>query len=292
MEEVRRMVIGNENMTVTIKSAGAEMTSINYLGTEYLWNGDRKYWGRHAPILFPIVGRLKDNKTQIGGAMYEMGQHGFARDCEFEEVSSTSNSVCYLLKETEETMLKYPYHFELFVSYEVIQNSVKVTYRVINKDEKTMFFSIGGHPAFCWPLVDSETFEDYEIKFSEKETAKRISVEDGYVYEANDTVLINEDTIALSKTVFDIDTLIFHNLKSDIVTFQSKKSERAVSLHFNGFPYLGIWSRNDEAPFICLEPWFGIADAKDSNGIFEDKLGINRLDPSAKFECSYTIEVK
>ena len=160
------MVIGNDRLKVTLKSSGAEMTSINYLGTEYLWNGDKKYWGRHAPILFPIVGRLRDNKTQINGIEYEMGQHGFARDCEFEVVSSDSTSVCYELKENEETLKKYPYCFRLFVSYEIQENAVKVTYRVANKDEKTMFFSIGGHPAFCWPLSDSEVFDDYEIKFS------------------------------------------------------------------------------------------------------------------------------
>jgi len=285
------MVIGNEMLKIAVKAAGAEMTSLNYQGTEYLWNGDKTYWGRHAPILFPIVGRLRDHKTIIDGKEYEMGQHGFARDCEFEVVSSASTAICYLLKQNEETLKKYPYHFELYVFYEVIENIVKVTYRVVNKDEKTMFFSIGAHPAFCWPLAENESFEDYEIKFSEKETVNRISVEDGYVYETNEPVLENEDTIALSKKVFDVDTLIFNNLKSNKVTFQSKKSQKSVSLHFDGFPYLGIWSRRDDAPFLCLEPWYGVADTKDSKGIFEEKVGINKLAPNEEFECSYVIEV-
>lgn len=286
------MVIGNDALKVTLKSAGAEMTSINYRGIEYLWNGDKKYWGRHAPILFPIVGRLKDNKTVIEGKEYEMSQHGFARDCDFQLNLATSTMACYRLKYNEETLKKYPYRFELSITYEVIENSVKVTYQVKNKDDKTMFFSIGGHPAFRWPLLESEEFEDYVIEFSEKETANRISVEDGYVYETKDLLLKDEDTISLSKKVFDVDTFIFHHLNSKSVTFKSKKSEKAVILHFEGFPYLGIWSRKDEAEFLCLEPWFGIADRKETNGIFEEKPGINRLEPKASFECSYKIELQ
>ncbi|MBP3285125.1 MAG: aldose 1-epimerase family protein [Clostridia bacterium] len=286
------MVIGNDALKVTLKSAGAEMTSINYRGIEYLWNGDKKYWGRHAPILFPIVGRLKDNKTVIEGKEYEMSQHGFARDCDFQLNLATSTMACYRLKYNEETLKKYPYRFELSITYEVMENSVKVTYQVKNKDDKTMFFSIGGHPAFRWPLLESEKFEDYVIEFSEKETANRISVEDGYVYETEDLLLKDEDTISLSKKVFDIDTFIFHHLNSKSVTFKSKKSEKAVILHFEGFPYLGIWSRKDEAEFLCLEPWFGIADRKETNGIFEEKPGINRLEPKASFECSYKIELQ
>lgn len=286
------MIIENDKLKVSLKAEGAEMTSINYLGKEYLWNGDKKYWGRHAPILFPIVGKLRDNKTQIDGVEYEMGQHGFARDSDFEVVSLTSTSVCFRLYENEETLKKYPYHFELLVSYEINDNCIKVTYNVINKDKKIMFFSIGGHPAFCWPIEKGESFEDYEIKFSQKENASLIAVDEGYVYETNTPFLVEDDTIELSKKLFDVDTLIFRNLNSDSVTYKSKKSDSAVKFHFSGFPYLGIWSGKGDAPFICLEPWYGIADEKGSKGVFEEKLGINKLVQNEQFTCSYTIEVR
>ena len=158
------MVIGNEELKVTVKPDGAEMTSINYKGREYLWNGDKKYWGRHAPILFPIVGRLKDHKTIIEGNEYEMGQHGFARDCNFETVYVTANSICYRLKSSEDTLKKYPYSFKLFVTYEVVDNSIKVTYEVKNVDNRRIYFSIGAHPAFRWPINEKESFEDYDLE--------------------------------------------------------------------------------------------------------------------------------
>ena len=148
-----------------------------------------------------------------------MGQHGFARNCNFEPVLVTAASACYRLKYNEETLKKYTYLFELLITYEVIEKSVKVTYEVKNLDDKTICFSIGAHPAFRWPLTESEQFEDYEIVFAEQENVNCISVEDGYVYETNECVLENANKIALSKKVFDVDTLIFHHLNSKQVTF-------------------------------------------------------------------------
>ena len=267
------------------------MTSIKYRGMEYLWNGDNKYWGRHAPILFPIVGRLINGKTLINGKEYEMKQHGFARDQDFTLVEVTSTSITYKLKNNVGTLKQYPYCFELVITYEVVENMIKVTYLVKNLNEYEMLFSIGGHPAFCWPLNKEEKFEDYEIKFSEKETTKLIALEDRYSSEVDKLFFENEDTILLSKDIFKIDTLVFKDLKSDTVTFRSKKSNSSVTMNFEGFPYLGIWTGKNDAPFICLEPWYGIADYDNSNGIFEEKPGINRLEVGKSFECSYTIQL-
>ena len=180
------MHLENGKLSVDVKSYGAELTSIKYNNKEFLWKGDSKYWGRHAPILFPIVGRFKDHTTFIDGKEYAMGQHGFARDSEFKEVFSSENKVTYLLTYSKDSLKIYPYKFELYISYEIFENKVKVTYEVKNVDEKTIFFSIGGHPAFNWPLVEDEKFEDYYIEFNEKETQKFIKCVDGCVkYEEN-----------------------------------------------------------------------------------------------------------
>lgn len=287
------MEIGNEKLKVTVNSEGAELTSIIYSNHEYLWNADPKYWRRHAPILFPIVGKLKDGKTKIHDEEYQMSQHGFARDMTFYLSFQSENKVIYLLKSTKETLKKYPYKFELYVSYEVLNNKIIVDYKVKNMNNGDMLFSIGGHPAFCCPMEEGTCFDDYYIEFEEKETAKFIDPgTDGIVF-TEKTGLDNEKIIKLNKEIFaKTDTLMYENLKSESVSLKSDKTEKEVILHFEGFPYLGIWTRSDDAPFICLEPWFGIADEKNTTGIFEEKRGIQRLPKDKTFECSYVIEIK
>lgn len=285
------MHLENSKLSVDTKSMGAELTSIKYNGREFLWNADKKYWGRHSPILFPIVGRFKDNVAIIEGKEYSMGQHGFARDSEFKEVFKADNKVTYLLTYSEETLKMYPYKFELYISYEIFDNKVKTTYEVKNVDDKNIFFSIGGHPAFNWPICEGETFEDYYIEFDQKETQKFIRVDGGCLcYEDN---LIIEDTnkIDLNKSKFNIDTFVFKNLNSQKATLKSKKSNFLVSVYFEGFPYLGIWSKENEAPFICIEPWCGVADFTNHNKIFKEKEGIIELGVGEKFERSYIIEI-
>ena len=167
------MKLKNEILEVNVKSSGAELTSVKKDGIEYLWHG-REYWKRNAPILFPIVGRLVNDEVEIEGNKYSMGQHGFARDMEFLEVESGNDFVTYLLRYNEETLKKYPYKFELYVSYKLIENFIEVEYRVKNVDDKNIMFCIGGHPGFAWPIADGEKFEDYYIKFEKKETQKYI----------------------------------------------------------------------------------------------------------------------
>lgn len=285
------MHIEKGELSVGMKSMGAELTSIKYNGREFLWSGDDKYWGRQSPILFPIVGRLKDNTAIIDGKEYSMGQHGFARDKEFIEEVVSDSKVTYLLKDDAETLKVYPYKFELRISYEIFENKVKVTYDVKNVDNKTIWFSIGGHPAFRWPIVSGESFEDYCIEFNKKE-CQRFIRNDGGILDREDSFIIeNDDKIELSKSKFDIDTFVFENPKSDVVTLRSKKSGAYVSVTFENFPYLGIWSKENEAEFICIEPWCGIADFKNHDKDFKNKEGIIELEVGENFERSYVIEV-
>lgn len=285
------MHIENGKISIDTKTMGAELTSLKYNNKEFLWEGDKKYWGRHAPILFPIVGRLRDNTAIIEDEEYSMGQHGFARDSEFKEIVYSTNKVGYELSYNAETLKMYPYKFVLEILYEIYDNKVNVTYKVKNVDDKEIFFSIGGHPAFKWPLLEGENFDDYYIEFEKDETQKFIRIDDGCLCYENDLIIKNTNIIELDKSKFSIDTFVFKNLNSNKVTFKSKKSGMAVTLNYSGFPYLGIWSRKDEAPFICLEPWHGVADFINHDKIFKKKEGIVRLGLGEVFECSYIIEV-
>lgn len=286
------MILKNNLLEVTTKSNGAELTSIKLNGLEYLWSGDNKYWGRQAPILFPIIGGLKNGKAYIENKEYFMGRHGFARDMVFDEINNSQHKVTYLLKSNYDTLKVYPYKFELYVSYEINENRIKVTYEVKNIDDKTIYFSIGAHPAFCCPINFDEKFEDYYIEFEKKETQKFIAQPGGLVAFENKVMLDDTNVLLLDKNVFsEIDTYIFKNLNSKVVALKSKKSANSVSIHFEGFPFFGIWTKPDEAPFICLEPWYGVNDTVDANGIFSEKLGILSLDIDKKFMCSYEIEV-
>ncbi len=288
------MTIKNDRLEVSTKSEGAELTSIKLNDKEYLWNGDEKYWGRHAPILFPIVGKLKDGKTLIEDKEYLMGRHGFARDMEFEVIEHTENKVKYLLKSDDRTLKSYPYLFELYVSYELEGNRLKVVYEVKNTDEKDIYFSIGAHPAFCCPIEEKEKFEDYYIEFEKNETQNFIAQdENGYISEGNSLIMDNTNVLELDKDVFKkIDTYIFHNLNSKEVSLKSKKSGRCIKMYFESFPYFGIWTKPNAAPFICLEPWYGVTDFKRTDGKFINKVGIQRLEIGKIFVCDYEIEVK
>lgn len=275
----------NDDLEVTCKKLGAELTSIKYKGYEYLWQADSKFWGRHAPVLFPIVGKLKDNECIVKNKKYNMSQHGFARDMEFDVFAQTTNSITFILTNNEETMKKYPFEFELYIKYEIIDNKVLVKYTVVNSGNDNMFFSIGGHPAFN---IDGE-FDDCTIEFDKNETQNKIFVEDGFIKFTDEVRLSNTNVLKLRNDSFSDDAIIFKDLESSTVTLTSK-GDRKVKMNISGFPYLGIWSK-ENAPFVCIEPWFGIADTKEHDGVFRKKKGIIELDIGAEFEASYTIEV-
>lgn len=265
----------------TVKK-GAELVSAKFNGIEKMHNGE-SYWNRHSPILFPIVGKLKDGKTQIDGNIYEMGQHGFARDMEFEEIGENS----YLLKSNEETKSKFPFEFELYVSYEFTKNTLTTKYKVINKDTKNMIFGLGGHPAFACEYSSGKyrlEFEDIEDKI------EFYQLENGLVKEnpENPKRFLRENRIFLDRKIFENDAIIMKNLHSDDIYLKTE-TKTILGFNFKGFPYLAIWSKPD-APFICIEPWFNTADKVNSSGIFEEKENLIKLKPEEKFEAQYTVK--
>lgn len=285
----------SDQLTVTITEQGAELTSIKHrkTGIEYLWQGDPDYWGRHAPVLFPIVGRLKNNQYTYQGKTYSLNQHGFARDQVFQVVSQNENEATLQLTATEETKSRYPFDFSLLIRYVVSENSVQVTYAVENRDtEEKMYFSIGAHPGFNVPLTDTTSFEDYYLSFLPRETRKLIPLEGLFVDTANKTIGQTNTPMALSRKLFEHDALIYETAGTNTFSIESDKTTHKVSVTFEDFPYTGIWSvAQKEAPFVCIEPWFGIADTTDASGKLEEKTGIQSLEPQQNFEAHYQITV-
>ena len=280
-------------MQIKTKKQGAELTSIKYNNEERLFQGSKvldengkEYWGRQAPVLFPIVGQVKDGKTIINGKECHMGQHGFARDMEFEEIEKTEKFHKYKLRYNEQTLEKYPYKFELQICYEIeSENTLSVKYEVKNIDDKQIEFGLGAHPAFICNYSNGQ----YKLEFNEEETNIKFSkLENGLVSNEEAKNLIkNGNTIRLQADTFDDDALILSYIKSNKVMLKDIEN-KILEFDFTGFPYLGIWSKKG-APFVCIEPWFNTADKVDSNGIFKDKENILKLQPDEKFECCYKV---
>ena len=285
--------IKNEHIKAKIKSFGAELNSLQKIDEdlEYMWQGDSKYWNRHSPILFPIVGRLKNDSYTYQNQKYNMTQHGFARDKEFEVIKNEVDFIEFRLKSDEKTLEIYPFSFELYLSYKLEKNSLIVSYKVINKSDDKMLFSIGAHPAFNWTLKEDEKKENYFLEFENIKETKRYFLNDkGLVYDSVDLKII-DNKIALNEELFKNDALVFEDLNIKTLTLKNSINENYIKLNFENFPYLGIWSKPTGAPFICIEPWFGVADDENSNQNFEDKKGIITLEKDETFSCFYIIEI-
>ena len=280
----------NGYLRIDASPQGAELTRIfdKRNNLERLWSGDPAVWNRHAPVLFPFVGRLLDNQYTYRGQSYSLPQHGFARDCEFSLKRATATTLSFELTDSPESRARYPFAFVLRVDYTLHENSVQVAYTVSNPGADTLYFSIGGHPGFACPLLDGEAFSDYYIQFERKETAARwYANENGHIHREEADYLLDTDIIPYTLDRFREDALIFKDLQSSWVAIKSFKNDHAVTLDFAGWPYLGIWSKPGGAPFICLEPWYGIADHVGHDGDLTRKEGIIALEPDLNFCCEY-----
>jgi len=282
----------NNILSVAISTKGAELQSIIHkdFGLEYMWSGDPKFWGKKSPVLFPIVGGLKNNSYQYNGKSYQLNRHGFARDMEFEVTGQDEDGIVFTLNSNEETLANYPFQFSFSVRYKLDSNRLSVTYIVRNTKEK-MLFSVGGHPAFRVPLVDGTTFEDYFLEFNHLESASRWPLsKDGLIENTPMQVIEHSDKLPLKKSLFYEDALVFKHLASKSIYILSNKTSHGLKVNFQGFPYLGIWSAKD-ADFVCIEPWCGIADTVNASGNLADKEGINNLTPGESFERTWHVEL-
>lgn len=283
--------IENQHLKIVVDPKGAELQSIYHKGhqLEYLWNGDPAFWAKRSPLLFPIVGTLKDNKYYYQDKEYSLGRHGFARETVFEVEEQGKESLTFLLKGSEETKKVYPFDFELRVNYRLAPNGLATTYIVKNSGKDALFFSIGGHPAFRVPLAAGTEYTDYYLEFEEAETAPRWPINaEGLIIPEPQPLLNNTNRLPLNKPLFYKDALVFKNLKSTTVALRSDKTARGFEFDFADFPFLGIWGFKD-ADFVCIEPWCGIADGADSNQQLTDKEGIEELEPGGVFERMWTL---
>ena len=280
----------NQTLRISIDEQGAELQSIFNKSDliEYLWNGNPAFWAKRSPVLFPIVGTLRDNTYYFNGHAYSMGRHGFAREKKFSPRQKDATCMSFLLREDESTLKIYPFLFEFSITYTLKENALSTHYRIENKGQSVMYFSVGGHPAFNVPLVRGTIYEDYWLEFNEDETKPRWPIsKDGLIEKKPIPLLVNTDHLPLTKDLFKKDAIVLKDPTSSIVSLKSEKTAHGLDFNFSGFPYLGLWAAPD-SDFVCIEPWCGIADPVDSNQQLTDKEGINRLLPANIFERTWT----
>lgn len=279
----------NNILSVKVNSFGAELCSVksNETDIEYIWQADKTVWARYAPNLFPIVGKLKNGEYTYQSKTYQLPQHGFARDMEFDCVSQKESSLVFELKSSTETLTKFPFDFVFQVQYDLFENKVNVTYKIYNPSNSELFFSVGAHPAFNCPLQNDETFGDYQLEFPDKEKLVINTLNDGLFTDNTKEITLTNNTLQVNKELFSQDALVCSNNQINDVSLVSKKSKHGVGMKSTGWPYFGIWSKKDSDQFVCLEPWQGIADSDDTTGLIENKTGIIKLNSKKQFECLF-----
>lgn len=278
--------IENDFLKISVNQFGAELSSVysKKNNIEYLWQGEEKIWSGQSPILFPIVGRLIDDKYTLDGKVYEMPKHGFARKSLWEFIEKTDNSLSFMLKDTEETRKHYPFNFEFLLTFTIEKNRLFVRHEIKNTSNSTLYFSLGAHPAFNCKLGDKLIFEKNETL-----NAFKIDLEKSLILPKTVPVLKNETDIVITKDIFKEDALIFKGLKSDYVTL--KGENHSLCFHLNNAPYLGIWAK-PAAPYVCIEPWFGLNDIKGEKRDFSKKEAINRLEKHQSFSYEWSVDIE
>ena len=289
---MERFQIRNESLTLEIDAHGAEMKSLtdNRTGQEYLWCGDAAYWGRTSPILFPLVGNYREKQSCFDGKWYSLSQHGFARDMDFELVSEKGDEIWFALEDSPETLEKYPFGFRLDLGYRLQGRAVEVLWKVTNKNDREMYFSIGGHPAFNCPLREGEKQTDYRIGFDTCEplTASVLD-ENGTVSERTKVLELTDGMLQITDSLFDEDALIVEHDQAHKVALYTPEGEKYLEVRFEA-PLFGIWSpAGKHAPFVCIEPWYGRSDRADFGQKLEEREWGNVLKAGEIFTAAYQI---
>ncbi|RUW28611.1 aldose 1-epimerase family protein [Mesorhizobium sp. M1E.F.Ca.ET.041.01.1.1] len=285
---MEQVTLHADGISATIVGQGAELVSLRDAeGTELLWQAGPA-WRRHSPVLFPIVGRLKGDQLRHRGQNYPMTQHGFARDRRFAWVQRTPSSCTLVLMDGAETSVHYPFAFYLTVSYSLAPRQLDVTFEVTNIGEELLPASIGAHPAFNWPLLPELPKEAYRLTFADNEPAPIRRLKDGLLLPMPQPTPIEGKTLALSERLFDDDAVILDRPVSTSVRYAADRGP-AIEMSWQGFNELGIWSKPGGAPFLCIEPWHGLASPVDFDGEFADKPGVMLIEPGAKRTLSYQI---
>lgn len=281
-----KTTLKNLHSTVEINHKGAELCSFkNKFNKEYIWEGNPEFWGKHSPVLFPIVGTLKNNSFVYNDTTYQLLRHGFARDVNFQLISKTDEEAVFSLLANEETLKVYPFLFELQLKYTLIENELQIAYSICNKDDVVLPFSIGAHPAFALP----KDFESYTLAFDQYENLISYQLENDLISDSTIEQKMSENKLPLTYSLFENDALILKNLNSKKITI-IENNIPLLQIKFDDFPHFGIWTKK-EAPFICLEPWLGYSDTIHSNGKIMDKEAIQFIEPNEIVDLVFSIEI-
>lgn len=286
--------IQNDFLSIEVLSKGAELCSIKKIktGTEYIWQANPEIWSSHAPNLFPIIGALKNGEFFYNNKTYKLPKHGILRNnSNIQLKEQKPDSLIFGLKFSEETLKSYPFKFDFEIKFQLMEKTLTVSHKITNLDDKPMYFSIGGHPAFNAPLYDGEVYEDYYLEFDRNlDLNTYLLNEEGLISSETRPILHNDNKIKLDKNLFDRDALIFKNIESKKVALKSKKSGTLLTVEYNDFKDLGIWAKPG-APYVCIEPWIGFADVVGTTQDLKTKEGIMELMPSETFNASYAITI-
>lgn len=290
--------ISNEQISIQADSLGAELKSLKRTGqgTEYMWEGNPAYWKRTSPVLFPIVGSLCGGSYFLDKTRYPMGQHGFARDMEFQLKSHTEREMWFQLASCQSTLEKYPYAFLLEIGYELQEETLHVKWKVSNPADTDLYFSIGGHPAFCCPLVRGEQQEDYALWFGTKDHTEITEITSGVIKNGlmsteQAVYKLQNGCLKITEHLFDKDALVIENGQVHTVALVRPDGSHYLTVDFDA-PLFGVWSPpGKKAPFVCIEPWYGRCDANDFAGSFQERKWGQHLKAGESFEASYRVTV-
>lgn len=287
---MEQVTLHGDGISATIVGQGAELVSLrNAEGLEFLWQAGPE-WRRHSPVLFPIVGRLKGDQLRHRGQVYPLTQHGFARDKPFAWAQTTARSCTLVLTDDADTRTRYPFAFRLAVTYTLERQQLGVSFDVTNTGDETLPASVGAHPAFNWPLLQGLAKTDYRLTFAADEPAPIRRLKDGLVLAAPQPTPIEGKTLALSEGLFDADAVILDRPASTSVRYAAAHGP-AIEMSWQGFKELGVWSKPGGAPFLCIEPWHGLASPVDFDGEFADKPGVMLIAPGEKRVLSYQVKL-
>ncbi len=278
--------IKNNTLSIAINAKGAELFSIkNKNSNEYMWDGNPEFWGKHSPVLFPIVGTLKNNTYFYNDDSYSLSRHGFARDMIFELIEHSENKAVFSLCSSTETKKIYPFDFELQIKYTLLEKKLEIKYIIINKNNFEMPFSIGAHPAFAL----HNQFEDYSLEFEHSESLTSFELENDLLSNKTNAIALDKNILPLTYSLFEKDALIFKQLKSRTITILDKKVP-FLRVIFSDFENLGLWTK-PKAPFICIEPWLGYSDTNNTSGKLIEKEAIHFIASKKEYDCSLCIEI-
>lgn len=280
------ITIKNDYLTAKINEVGTELKSLVCNDTQYIWTGDERFWAGSAPLLFPICSGLKDDEYYLDGKKYTLQKHGYARFCKFEVENQVEDSVTFLLCSNEESLKQFPFRYELRVTYTLENKTLKVKYDVKNLSDDTMYFSIGAHEGYYCP----EGIEEYDVILPEAETLDSTVLEGNVLGNNKVRIIENSDRIALKYDYFAVDALVFKDMKARSAVLKNRNNGKAVKVTFEGCDYFLLWTKPD-APYICLEPWCGISDNKDTDKNFKTKEGIRQIAAGGNFVNEHSIEV-